>query len=116
METYTGSCHCGAIKYEVEMELGKALECNCSHCAAKGLLLTFVPESQFTLQTPSAPLTEYKFNKMAIQHLFCPTCGVEAFGKGTDREGASIVSINIRSLDGVNLDSLERMPFDGKSV
>lgn len=33
---YTGSCHCGNIRFEVDGELGSALACNCSICARKG--------------------------------------------------------------------------------
>ena len=36
---YKGSCHCGAIAFQVEAEPGPAIECNCSHCGRKGYLL-----------------------------------------------------------------------------
>ena len=79
---YTGGCHCGAVRYEVEADLSTAMECNCSHCAMKGFILTFVPAADFTLLTPEAKLTEYQFNKKHIHHLFCPICGVQSFGNG----------------------------------
>lgn len=111
---YKGGCHCGAVRYEVEADLSKAIECNCSHCAIKGLILTFVPASQFTLLTPDATLTEYQFNKNHIHHLFCSICGVQSFAHGNGPDGTEMYGINIRCLDSVDLDSLSPAKVNGK--
>ena len=63
---YHGSCHCGRIAFDVEGELDKAIECNCSHCSRKGYLLWFVPRGQLQLATPEADMATYTFNKHAI--------------------------------------------------
>ncbi len=114
-KTYSGGCHCGRVRYEVTTDLQPVIECNCSICSKRGLLLTFVPAHQFKLLSGSELLTDYQFNKKVIHHLFCPTCGIESFATGTGREGQPMVSINVRCLDGVDLSALERTPFDGKS-
>ena len=57
---HMGSCHCGDIAFEAEGDLQQALECNCSHCSRKGLLLWFVPRAQFTLLKGAGGLTTYK--------------------------------------------------------
>ena len=112
---YTGSCHCGQISYEVEGELQQVMECNCSHCSRKGLLLWFVPRSRFKLLT-SQGITAYKFNKEVIAHQFCPTCGCQPFAYGTDPSGNEMAAINVRCLFDVELSSLKRLPFDGRSL
>src|SRR5450631_4499668 len=71
---YTGGCHCGAVKYKVEMDLGKVMACNCSICGKSGTLLQFVPEDKFTLISGDDALTTYTFNKHVIIHNFCKTC------------------------------------------
>lgn len=113
--TYTGSCHCGKVRYEVEGTLEQAMECNCSHCSRKGYLLWFLPREKFTLKTPEAPLTEYRFNKHRIGHQFCPTCGCAPFAFGNNRAGEPTVSINVRCLENVDLAAVKRVPVDGKS-
>ena len=73
-----GGCHCGAVRYTVTTDLAQVIECNCSHCAKKGFLLTFVPQDRFTLASGEDSLTEYRFNTHKIAHLFCKVCGVQA--------------------------------------
>ncbi len=116
MTTYTGGCHCGQVRYEVEADIASVISCNCSHCAIKGLLLTFVPKDSFKLLSGEDSLTEYRFNKKTIEHLFCKNCGVEAFGNGSSPDGAQMVAINVRTIDNVDISTFELMPFDGKAL
>ncbi len=116
MKKYQGSCHCGKLEFEVETDLGKVISCNCSHCAMKGLLLTFVPAEQFTLLSGENELTEYLFNKKLIRHLFCKTCGVQPIGCAKNQKGKDSVAINVRCLKDVDLDMLTLMPYNGKDI
>jgi hypothetical protein len=111
----TGSCHCGAVKFTVEGEPGKAIECNCSHCSRKGFLLWFVPRSHFALAAGEDSLRSYTFNKHAIQHRFCTQCGTQAFAYGRNpKDDSEMVAVNIRCLDDVDLDAVERVPVNGR--
>jgi hypothetical protein len=112
--THKGSCHCGQIKFEVEGTFDTAMECNCSHCSRKGYLLWFVPRTQFTLQSPESAVAIYTFNKHAIKHHFCPKCGCAPFGLGASR-GTETAAINVRCLEGVELESIKRQFVDGRS-
>ena len=116
MKTHTGHCHCKAIEYTVEMDLEheSVIECNCSHCEIKSLLLAFVPASSFTLVRGMESLTEYRFNKHVIAHMSCKICGVEVFGRG-EKNGKKMLGINIRTIDDIDLSTLKRMPYDGKN-
>lgn len=118
MKTHTGGCHCGAFRYEVDTDLEKVIECNCSHCEMKGLLLSFVPKEQFRLTKGSeSELTDYQFNKKTIHHLFCPTCGVQSFTWATfpkDGVETTMYSVNIRCLDGVDIHAIERTAVNGR--
>ncbi len=116
MKTYTGSCHCGAVSFEVSTDLAKVISCNCSICHKHGLVLTFVPAEQFTLKSGEDSLSTYKFNSMRIEHQICKVCGVEAFGKGKNKDGTESRAVNVRCLDGVELDSLVITPFNGRDL
>jgi hypothetical protein len=112
---YQGSCHCGAIAFEVEGDLHQVVECNCSHCSRKGYLLWFVPRDQLRLRTPERTLGTYTFHKRVIEHHFCTRCGCAPFGFGKDARGARTAAVNVRCLEGVSLPDLVVLPFDGRS-
>ncbi|MDB5189359.1 MAG: Gfa-like protein [Parcubacteria group bacterium] len=115
MKTYTGGCHCGKFKYEAEIDLKSAIECNCSRCHKLGLVLSFIPPEQFKLiEGSETELTDYQFNTMKIHHLFCPDCGVESFARGANKEGNPLYCINVRCLDDVLLSDLTITPVNGK--
>lgn len=110
-----GSCHCGAIRFEVEGTFEEALECNCSHCSRKGYLLSFVPRGQMTITGGADALSTYRFNRHVIDHHFCPTCGCAPFGVGKGPDGQEMAAINIRCIEGVDLTAVKRVPVDGRS-
>jgi hypothetical protein len=81
-----------------------------------GLLLTFVPTDQFRLISEDGQMADYLFGKKTIHHLFCPTCGVEAFALGTAPDGSETVAVNVRCLEDVDIGALSPAPFDGRSL
>lgn len=113
---YTGGCHCGNVRYEVEMDIKELLSCNCSICHKKGAPLAFAPASGFTLHSAEDALGDYQFGKKHIHHLFCKTCGIHSFGKGSMPDGTAMVAINVRCLDDVDLSQFPVNHFDGKNL
>jgi len=113
---YTGSCHCGQVKFEVEGEIRDVIDCNCSICKRKGSLLWGTSAENLRLMTSEGDLSTYRFNKEAIAHRFCPTCGMHPFAQGKDRSGKDFVMINVRCLDDVDLGSLNVQHFDGRAL
>lgn len=110
-----GSCHCGRIAFEVDGKPDKAMSCNCSICQRKGSLLWFVPRDTLHLLTPESNASTYTFNKHAIKHRFCPTCGIHPYGEATDPKGNRMAAVNIRCLEGIDLDTVPVAKFDGRS-
>ncbi|MSP94276.1 MAG: GFA family protein [Alphaproteobacteria bacterium] len=79
---HSGGCHCGNVRFDVEMTIDTLMACNCSICSKRGYLLAFTPEKNFTLLSGADSLTDYQFGKKNIHHVFCKTCGVSAFRTG----------------------------------
>ena len=113
---YKGSCHCGKMAFEVEGNLEKAMECNCSICSKRGSLHWFVSRDDFRLLTPDEDAGTYTFNKHKIKHRYCRECGCAPYSEGMAPSGAYMIAINARCLDGVDLSAVEVGPFDGRSL
>ena len=112
---HRGSCHCGAIAFEVEGEIASVMACNCSICQRKGSLLWFVPREQLKLLTPEDASRVYEFNEHRIRHRFCPTCGIHPYADGTDPKGNAMAAVNVRCIEGIDLDAIPVTHFDGRA-
>lgn len=118
-KTYIGSCHCGAVRYEADIDLSQGtFKCNCSICTKTRTWLTTVSPDAFRLLVGRAELTEYQFNTQTIHHLFCKHCGVRSFGWGDTSEGGKFYAIHVNCLDDVDIDELLSAPItyvDGRN-
>jgi len=115
-KTYRGNCHCGAFVFEVELpELKVAMSCKCSHCYNKGFVWAFPSgkEKFKIVKGDENTLREYRFGSKDLLHRFCPTCGTSVYAESLTRPPPSNMGVNVRTLQGVDLWSLEQNIFDG---
>lgn len=116
-QTYSGGCQCGKVRYEVQMDIGEVIACNCSRCGRLGSLLAFAPATHFNLLSGESEVTKFEFNKHVIEHQFCSTCGIQSFATGVNpKTGMKMAAINVRCLDGIDVDTLKVKKVDGKSL
>jgi len=109
-----GSCHCGAVSFEVEAPADlEVSECNCSICSRTGYLHLIVPRSRFNLLSGEDNLTTYTFDTHEAKHLFCKTCGIKSFY--IPRSHPQGISVNVRCLDEATINSVTIEKFDGKN-
>lgn len=113
---YTGSCHCGNMRFEVEGELTEVVACNCSICARKGALLWSVAREKVRLLGAGQGVGCYTFNRHAIAHLFCQTCGMHPFAEDAGAEDGRSAYINVRCLEGIDPTKLPVIEFDGRAM
>ena len=110
---YQGSCHCGAVQFEVEAAADIEIEdCNCSICTKSGYLHLIVPLSKFRLLAGEEQLQTYTFNSGVAKHRFCKNCGIKPFY--TPRSNPDGVDVNVHCLD-TEPKSMTVVKFDGKN-
>lgn len=97
MKRYQGSCHCGQVRFEIETDLTRATECNCSICTKKAALHHRVPPARFKLHAGYEALSLYQFGDNSAKHWFCRVCGIHTFSN--PRAAPDMYSINVRCLD-----------------
>jgi hypothetical protein len=117
MTTYQGGCHCGAVRFEAELDLKDLMTCNCSICGKSGAIMSFVPSSQARLTAGQDSLTDYQFGKKTIHQSFCKVCGIRCLGTGAGSDGAQWSMVNVRCLDDVDTHALDiSRKYDGKNL
>lgn len=114
MPLYRGSCHCGAVQFEIETEITDLYTCDCSLCSKKNALMTTVHEDKFKLLAGDDALTLYQWNTRIARHFFCSVCGIYPFHK--KRSMPDHYGVNVRCLGGFDPSTVAVRKADGKAM
>ena len=112
MPTFEGGCHCGAVRFRVDVAADQrdVLDCNCTICAKKGFLHLIVPHDRFTLIAGADRIVTYSFGTNVAQHMFCSVCGIHSFYR--PRSHPDHWDVNARCLN-AQMSYWTIKPFDG---
>jgi hypothetical protein len=112
LKTYCGSCHCGAVRFEADLDLAEpTYRCNCSICRRTRFWPAVAKPENFRLLSGEGELTQYVFNTRKNHHFFCRHCGVRAFGVGNDTPIGKMYGVNVACLEGVSDEDLSKVPI-----
>jgi hypothetical protein len=133
--SYRGSCHCGAVRFACELDLGppgqrsdpelpgvwwtSTFRCNCSYCLKTRFWKGFVRADDLRLARGEDALVDYQYGERVVHHLFCRTCGVHPFGRASlPQMGGDFYAVNVACLDDASPDELANAPItyeDGRN-
>ena len=114
MARYNGSCHCGAVNFEVDADLSKGVVCDCTICKRKGAVMVLIDKEALTITSGEESLSSYQFNTNIANHFFCKTCGIYTHHKRRRDDG---FGVNTGCLDKVSVDDLEEVvSFKGSEL
>ena len=111
---YTGSCHCGSIKFEIDSDLEKIVQCNCSICIKRNAKMIMIPKENFKLLEGLENLSLYQFNTEIAKHFFCKKCCIYTHhNRKSDPNG---MGVNLGCIDDVDPMEFAVIQFDGKKL
>jgi hypothetical protein len=116
VKKYTGGCHCGAVRFEAELDLSQKISrCNCTICTKIGASGLVIKPSAFRLLSGTDSVGEYRVTLNSPNYRgFCKRCGIHCFGGGyVEQLGGAFASVNVNCLDDVDLTELTFQYWDG---
>lgn len=114
MQKYVGSCHCQAVRFEIETDFLELTRCDCSICRRKNALMVKVHESKFRLRAGAESLTKYQFHTRTARHFFCKVCGIYPFHR--KRVMPDTLGINVFCLHDFDPAGIPVRQADGASM
>jgi hypothetical protein len=113
---HQGSCHCGAVRFEVDLDMSKGgTRCNCSICTKMAITSAVVKPDAFTLLSGEASLGMYEWGWKIGQRFFCKHCGIHCFGRGTLAElGGAYATVNLNAVDDLDVAEVKVVYWDGR--
>ena len=110
-QTYRGSCHCGAVRFEAELDLEQpTFRCNCSICRRTRFWAAVARVEGFRLLAGEPELVQYRFHTGNNHHYFCRHCGVRPFGVGNDTPIGRMIGVNVGCLEELDDEAMARIP------
>jgi hypothetical protein len=117
-----GSCHCGAIRFEVAEPPTKLVECTCSFCSKRGALWAYYPPEQFKLTTARDRVATYQWRSYTVEHHHCAVCGCGTYTESPEwvdnkpDPTKKKIAVNARLLDDFELKAVPVEVIDGKNL
>lgn len=117
----TGSCHCKATRFEVDVAPDSVTSCTCSICSKKGALWAYYKRDDVRVVSKHEQRT-YTWQSHTVKHNFCGVCGcatyVESpdFSTGAPNFDNPMMNINARLLDDFDLAAVPVTIIDGKNL
>jgi hypothetical protein len=113
-ETYAGSCHCGAVRFEVRLSDGfnTIRRCTCSFCRMRGAVAVSAQLGGIRFIQGEEALTSYRFNTGTAEHFFCSCCGI--YTHHQRRSNTAQYGVNVACLEGISPFAFAEVPvLDG---
>ena len=125
-QTLKGSCHCGKVAFEAQMDLSNGTSrCNCAYCQKTRYWGVHTGLQDFKLLSGHNDLKSYSKSRRDVAFdlarkleiyendlAFCGTCGVHSFNIGNIPEiGGEYVSISVACLDHVDFKNIMQFPI-----
>lgn len=109
----TGSCHCGAVKFELAETPEWLTICNCSLCRRIGAKWAHAEAAQITITMADGATIGYRQGDKTLTVHTCRTCGCTTHWDGMNPEESTRMAVNCAMADPDDIAGLRIRHFDG---
>lgn len=94
MKSLTGSCHCGAVQYEVVSDIKKVVNCHCNLCRRMNgsAFSTYAAVLSSDFHITKGAVKDHAVTELATKH-FCGECGTPIFNTNPKYKGLYILHL-----------------------
>lgn len=120
--TITGSCHCGATRFELQAAPVELTRCTCTFCSKRGALWAYYAPRELQLPPPADRDAIYQWRSKTVKHHFCPVCGCGTYSESPDWSTGQAdfsrpkIGVNARLLDEVDIEAIPVKVIDGRNL
>jgi hypothetical protein len=118
MKTFSGSCHCGAVRFEADLDFAEGtFNCSCTSCTKARSWLVLTPAARFRLVEGEARQATYQWTppgraQPSLEFHFCKTCGIRTPGRGElEAMGGAFYTVQVSLLDDLDREELAAAPI-----
>ena len=111
---FTGSCHCGAVRFRVDSAITELTTCDCSICVKRNAVMAKVPEQSLAVLDGEEMLTLYEWNTRRAKHYFCRRCGIYVFHR--KRAAPGHFGVNVFCLEGFDATGIPVRATEGANM
>ena len=109
----SGSCHCGAVRFELIRTPDWLTDCNCSICRRLGTLWAHADASDVRLNAAPGATIAYSWGDHCLAFHSCRTCGCTTHWSSLDDAHPDRMAVNCRLADPSDIAALQVRRFDG---
>lgn len=102
---FSGSCHCGAVKFSIHKEVTQIKQCDCSVCHRFGAWWAYFRPNQITLSKSENATFTYLCNDKVIAFHICKVCGNLTHWEEIVHP-VELVALNMRLVDPAKLENV----------
>jgi len=114
MKSLRGSCHCGAVAFEVRNPRDFLTVCNCSICRRTRALWLHCERKDADVRYAPDAVIRYVWGDKMLSLISCKTCGCTTHWEGLgEQTGESRMAVNAALADPADVDSFRVRHFDG---
>jgi hypothetical protein len=111
---FSGSCHCGGVRFTIRHNPDELTTCDCSLCVKRNAVMAKVPEAALAIDAGEDLLSLYEWNSRRAKHYFCRRCGIYLFHR--KRAAPDHFGVNVFTLDGFDHSALPLRATKGASM